>query len=105
MRFKTAVRKSKWRFWNGSLRICTRKALPPRAENETEIQQAISGLIKDKTVMIIAHRLRTVEDADKLVLIKDGKVAEQGTPAELKENGGIYAGMLALQKQSADWRI
>ena len=75
------------------------------AENETEIQQAISGLIKDKTVMIIAHRLRTVEDADKLVLIKDGKVAEQGTPAELKENGGIYAGMLALQKQSADWRI
>ena len=75
------------------------------AENETEIQQAISGLIKDKTVMIIAHRLRTVEDADKLVLIKDGKIAEQGTPAELKARGGIYAGMLALQKQSADWRI
>lgn len=75
------------------------------AENETEIQEAISRLVKDKTVLIIAHRMRTVEGADKLVLLKDGVVAEQGSPAELKERGGLYSKMVALQKQSGEWRI
>ncbi len=67
------------------------------ADNETYIQQAISELIADKTVLIIAHRMRTVAGADKLVVIKDGKVAEQGTPAQLRQSGGFYARTLDLQ--------
>lgn len=75
------------------------------AENETHIQRAISRLVKGKTVLIIAHRMRTVEGADKLVLLKDGKVAEQGSPEELLAKGGIYAKMCQLQQQSGKWRI
>ena len=75
------------------------------AENETHIQRAISRLVKGKTVLIIAHRMRTVEGADKLVLLKDGKVAEQGNPEELLTKGGIYAKMCKLQQQSGKWRI
>lgn len=72
------------------------------AENETHIQRAISRLVKGKTVLIIAHRMRTVEGADKLVLLKDGKVAEQGSPEELLAKGGIYAKMYKLQQQSGE---
>ena len=75
------------------------------AENETHIQRAISRLVKGKTVLIIAHRMRTVEGADKLVLLKDGKVAEQGSPEELLAKGGIYTKMCKLQQQSGEWRI
>ena len=75
------------------------------AENETHIQRAISRLVKGKTVLIIAHRMRTVEGADKLVLLKDGKVAEQGSPEELLAKDGIYAKMCQLQQQSGEWRI
>ena len=75
------------------------------AENETHIQRAISRRVKGKTVLIIAHRMRTVEGADKLVLLKDGKVAEQGSPEELLAKGGIYAKMCKLQQQSGEWRI
>ena len=75
------------------------------AENETQIQRAISRLVKGKTVLIIAHRMRTVEGADKLVLLSDGKVAEQGSPEELLAKGGIYAKMCKLQQQSGEWRI
>lgn len=69
------------------------------AENETQVQRAISSLIKNKTVLIIAHRMRTVRDADRLVLLSGGKVAESGTPAQLEEKGGLYARMLALQQK------
>lgn len=75
------------------------------AENETQIQRAISRLVEGKTVLIIAHRMRTVEGADKLVLLKEGKVAEQGSPEELLAQGGIYAKMCRLQQQSGEWRI
>ena len=75
------------------------------AENETLIQRAISRLVKGKTVLIIAHRMRTVEGADKLVLLKEGKVAEQGSPAQLSAEGGLYAHMCALQQQSGEWKI
>lgn len=74
-------------------------------ENETLVQSAISELVKDKTVLVIAHRMRTVEGADKLVLIKDGKVAEEGTPAELGARGGMYAEMLRLQQRAEGWKI
>ena len=67
------------------------------AENETFIQEAISRLIKNKTVIIIAHRMRTVSGADKIVVIDGGHVAETGTPVELMKNDGIYAKMVKLQ--------
>ncbi|MBR1732108.1 MAG: ABC transporter ATP-binding protein, partial [Ruminococcus sp.] len=69
------------------------------AENETLIQQSLSRLIKNKTVMIIAHRMRTVAGADKIVVIKNGRADEQGTPAELKKLDGAYSKMLALQSK------
>ncbi len=75
------------------------------AENETQIQKAISRLVKGKTVLIIAHRMRTVEGADKLVLLKEGRVAEQGTPQELYAKGGLYTKMCELQQQSGNWKV
>ena len=71
------------------------------AENETEVQTALSALIKDKTVLIIAHRMRTVDGAEKIVVLQGGKVAEQGTPKQLKAKGGIYARMSELQETGA----
>ena len=62
-------------------------------------------LIKDKTVMIIAHRMRTVANADKIVVLKDGVVAESGTPSELDEKDGIYANMVKTQNLAADWAL
>ena len=74
-------------------------------ESETKVQQALSRLLAGKTVIVIAHRMRTVEQADKIVVLKDGVVAEQGSPAELKAAGGQFAHMLALQKESSAWRL
>ena len=74
-------------------------------ENETAIQEALSRLIKDKTVLIIAHRMRTVSGADKIIVLKDGTVVEQGTPAALQQQQGIFAHMLQLQAQSQAWAI
>lgn len=69
------------------------------AENETEVQRALSALIQNKTVLIIAHRMRTVDGAGKIVVLSGGKVAEQGTPAQLKAQNGIFAHMCKLQEQ------
>lgn len=74
-------------------------------ENETMIQTALSRLIKDKTVLIIAHRMRTVAGADKIVVLADGVVAEQGTPGELYKRNGIYTRMVDLQSASGKWKI
>ena len=74
-------------------------------ENETLIQAALSRLIKDKTVLVIAHRMRTVSGADKVVVLSDGSVAEQGTPGELMNAGKIYPHMVKLQMISQDWGI
>ena len=75
-------------------------------ENETKVQGALSRLLKDKTVLVIAHRMRTVEAADKIVVLKDGKVAEEGTPAELKNRqGSIFSRMLTLQTEGTGWSI
>lgn len=74
-------------------------------ENETMIQTALSRLIKDKTVLIIAHRMRTVAGADKIVVLADGVVAEQGVPDELYKKNGIYARMVDLQSASGKWKI
>lgn len=74
-------------------------------DNESFIQESISKLICDKTVLIIAHRMRTVDGVDKIVVLKDGTVAEQGSPAELKQTGGIYKHMVEMQMESAAWRF
>ena len=74
-------------------------------ENETLIQTALSRLIKNKTVLVIAHRMRTVAGADKIVVLADGVVAEQGTPGELYKKNGIYARMVDLQSASGKWKI
>ena len=75
------------------------------AENETLIQSSLSRLIKDKTVMIIAHRMRTVANADKIVVINDGRADEQGKPSELLKQNGIYAKMVKFQTESKNWSI
>ena len=74
-------------------------------ENETLIQTALSRLIKNKTVLVIAHRMRTVAGADKIVVLADGVVAEQGTPDELYSKNGIYTRMVDLQSASGKWKI
>ena len=67
-------------------------------ENESKIQQSISELVQNKTVIIIAHRMRTIANADKVVVLDKNKVAEVGSPAELKEKGGLFCKMLKLQE-------
>ncbi len=73
-------------------------------DNESVIQESISKLIRNKTVLIIAHRMRTVDGVDKIVVLRDGVVAEQGTPADLKARNGIYKHMIDLQLQSEQWK-
>lgn len=73
-------------------------------DNESLIQEALSKLIQNKTVMIIAHRMRTVDGVDKIVVLKDGVVAESGTPEELKAQNGIYKHMINLQLQAENWK-
>ncbi len=75
------------------------------AENETAIQEALSRLIKNKTVMIIAHRMRTIARADHIVVLTDGVVAEQGSPKSLSEYDSIYSRMTKQQMISQNWRM
>ena len=75
------------------------------AENETEIQKALSKLIRSKTVLVIAHRMRTVENADKIVVLSGGRVVEEGSPEKLLKRNGIFSHMVALQKESSEWKI
>ena len=74
-------------------------------ENETKVQGALSRLLVGKTVLVITHRMRTVEAADKIIVLADGRVAEEGTPAELMNKNGLYHRMVDLQRQSAGWRL
>lgn len=74
-------------------------------ENETAIQTALSRLIRNKTVIVIAHRMRTVAGADKIVVLSDGVVAEQGTPEELLNKNGIFKRMADLQLQGQNWTV
>ncbi|WP_110954960.1 ABC transporter ATP-binding protein [Anaerosinus massiliensis] len=74
-------------------------------ENETKIQTALTALIKNKTVLIIAHRMRTVANADKIVVLSDGYVAQQGAPADLVKENGLYQNMVEIQKQNMNWTL
>ncbi len=74
-------------------------------ENETRVQGALSRLLAGKTVLVIAHRMRTVAGADHIVVLKDGRVAEQGSPSELMDRGGLFRRMVELQSESARWQL
>lgn len=74
-------------------------------ENETSLQAALSALLKEKTVLIIAHRMRTVMGADHVVVLADGHVVEEGTPKQLLDQGRIFRHMVELQKESSNWKI
>lgn len=75
-------------------------------ENETQVQQALSRLLAGKTVLVIAHRMRTVANAEKIVVLKEGRVAEQGAPAELMaREGGLYRRMVELQTEASGWSL
>ena len=68
-------------------------------ENESMVQEALSELLRNKTVLVIAHRMRTIAGADKIVVLENGRVAEQGNPEELMKNGGIFSNMARLQME------
>lgn len=74
-------------------------------ENEAQIQQAISHLIRGKTVLVIAHRLRTIADADKIIVLNEGKLAEEGTHEQLLARNGLYARLFNIQQQSLGWSV
>ena len=74
-------------------------------ENETQVQKALSRLLAGKTVLVIAHRMRTVAGADHIIVLENGSVAEEGTPAGLMEKGGLYRRMTELQRESAGWSL
>ena len=74
-------------------------------ENENLIQSALSRLIQDKTVLVIAHRMRTVAGADKVVVLSDGIVVEEGAPDELIRKKGMYAHMVKVQTESQGWKL
>ena len=74
-------------------------------ENETKVQGALSTLLQNKTVLVIAHRMRTVQAADQIIVLKDGRVAEAGKPEDLMRQNGEFARMVCLQQQSAGWAV
>ncbi|OUO58075.1 hypothetical protein B5F74_11235 [Collinsella sp. An271] len=74
-------------------------------ENETLVQDAVGRLCAGKTVLVIAHRLRTVAGADRIVVLDRGRVAEQGTHAELMASGGLYARLVRIQQESLGWTV
>lgn len=74
-------------------------------ENESKIQKAISALIKNKTVIIIAHRMRTIANADQIIVLADGKIIEHGTPGELLNQDTLFKQMVDLQNLSENWKI
>lgn len=74
-------------------------------ENETKVQEALSRLLAGKTVLVIAHRMRTVEAADKIIVLANGQVSEEGAPKELMKKNGLYRRMVELQQQSAGWKL
>ena len=91
-----------WGSKNREIRLA-RVVLPP-PDGPTKAT-ALSRLIADKTVLVIAHRMRTVAGADKIVVLSDGTVAEEGSPKDLEEKNGVYAHMVKLQTESQNWKL
>ena len=78
-------------------------ALDP--ENEVEVQQAINTLIAGRTVIVIAHRLKTIRNADRIIVLEEGRIAEQGTHDELLSRPGLYAKLWNIQEQTSGWKL
>ena len=74
-------------------------------ENEHQIQKAFEALTKNKTVLMIAHRLSTVQDADNIIVLSGGKIAEQGSHSDLMRKNGVYAAMWTDYQRSAQWKV
>lgn len=74
-------------------------------ENESAVQEALSHLLRDRTVLIIAHRMRTVAGADHIIVLENGRVTQQGTPEELMKHGGLYRRMVELQRETSQWKL
>ena len=74
-------------------------------ENENELMQAIQVLTAEKTVIMIAHRLKTVEHADQIIVVDHGKIVQQGTHAELMEQDGIYKRFISERREAASWKV
>ena len=74
-------------------------------ENETKVQEALSTLLANKTVLVIAHRMRTVQSADKIIVLENGRVKEEGAPESLYKQNGLYHHMVDLQSESSKWHI
>ena len=74
-------------------------------ENESKVQAALSNLLQGKTVLVIAHRMRTVMNADKIVVLDEGRVVEEGAPAHLMELDGLFSRMVDLQSRSSAWAL
>ena len=74
-------------------------------ESETAVQTALSRLLRGKTVLVIAHRMRTVAGANHIVVLENGRVAQQGSPAQLMAEGGLYRHIVELQNESAQWKL
>ena len=74
-------------------------------ENEVEVQRAVNALVEGRTVVVIAHKLRTTQNADNIVVMEAGRVVDQGRHAELLERGGLYARLWTLQNESVGWSL
>lgn len=74
-------------------------------DNETQVQEAISNLVKGKTVLVIAHRMRTIEAADQIVVLDKGAVAETGNHETLMQENGLYRKLVDLQCEATDWKL
>ena len=74
-------------------------------ENENELMQAIQALTAEKTVIMIAHRLKTVEHADQIMVVDHGEIVQQGTHAELMEQDGIYKRFISERREAASWKV
>ena len=74
-------------------------------ENEHLIQQALSALTKGKTILTIAHRLATIQHADQILVVEDGRIVQRGTHAELMTQGGLYRRFIEIREQAEGWRI
>lgn len=74
-------------------------------ENEVEVQKAIDTLIKGRTVIVIAHKLKTIMNADRIVVLENGRVKEQGTHDELMQHEGLYARLWTIQEKSTGWTV
>lgn len=74
-------------------------------ENETKVQEALSTLLANKTVLVIAHRMQTVQSADKIIVLENGRVKEEGAPESLYKQNGLYHHMVDLQSESSKWHI